>query len=65
MAERLDLVQHSLPFDSYPDIQKNELDDGTIVPAEVEWSTSNLDCHGHDISVLIENNGFLIVLGKR
>ena len=57
-------AQHSLPFDSYPDIQKNELDDGTIVPAEVEWNTSNFDRHGHDISVLIENNGFLIVLEK-
>ena len=57
-------AQHSLPFDSYPDIQKNELDDGSIVPAEVEWNTSNFDRHGHDISVLIENNGFLIVLEK-
>ena len=57
-------AQHSIPFDSYPDIQKNELDDGTIVPAEVEWNTSNFDRHGHDISVLIDHKGFLIVLEK-
>ncbi len=63
-GRRIKSAQHSLPFDSYPDIQKNELDDGTIVPAEVEWNTSNFDQHGHDISVLIESNGFLIVLEK-
>jgi len=32
-GRRIKSAQHSLPFDSYPDIQKNELDDGTIVPA--------------------------------
>ena len=63
-GRKIKSAQHSLPFDSYPDIQKNELDDGSIVPAEVEWNTSNFDRHGHDISVLIENNGFLIVLEK-
>ena len=34
------------------------------MPAEVEWNTSNFDKHGHNISVLIEHNGFLIVLEK-
>ena len=31
---------------------------------EVEWNTSNFDRHGHDISVLIDHKGFLIVLEK-
>ena len=63
-GRKIKSAEHSIPFDSYPDIQKNELDDGTIIPAEVEWNTSNFDRHGHDISVLIDNNGFLIVLEK-
>ncbi len=57
-------AQHSLPFDSYPDIQKNVLEDGRIVPAEIEWNTTNFTEHKHDISVLVENNGFLVVFSK-
>ena len=63
-GRKIKSAQPSIPFDSYPDIQKNELEDGSIVPAEVEWNTSNFDKHGHNISVLIEHNGFLIVLEK-
>ena len=58
MEEKLSPQNTVFRLDSYPDIQKNELDDGTIIPAEVEWNTSNFDRHGHDISVLIDNNGF-------
>ena len=56
--------KHSLPFDSYPDISVNKLDNGLSVPAEIEWYTSSFDRHGHDISKLIQNNGFLIVFSK-
>ena len=34
-GRKIKSAQHSIPFDCYPDIQKNELDDGTIIPAEV------------------------------
>ncbi|MGE8131364.1 hypothetical protein ACQKQD_30755 [Methylobacterium sp. NPDC080182] len=49
-------------FGRYPDISENVLGDGTVVPAEIEWVTTNFERHGHDIKVLIDNNGFLVVL---
>ena len=63
-GSKIKSAQHSLPFDSYPDIQKNILEDGRIVPAEIEWNTTNFAEHKHDISVLVENNGFLFVFSK-
>jgi|GEM_PF-2024261 len=44
-------------FDKYPDVFCT-LEDNTEVPAEVEWKTSDFN---HDISVLKENKGFIIV----
>ena len=63
-GNKINSAQPSIPFDTYPDIQSNEIDDGRIVPAEVEWTTSNFERHGHDISKLVDNNGFLIVFEK-
>lgn len=48
-------------FGRYPDIGENYLSDNTIVPAEIEWLTTNFDEHGHDIEELRRQNGFLIV----
>jgi len=48
-------------FDRYPDIGTNVLSDGRVVPAEIEWLTTNFDRHGHDIITLLDNKGFLIV----
>jgi len=48
-------------FGRYPDIAENVLSTGEIVPAEIEWLTTNFDRHGHDIRELDEKNGFLIV----
>ena len=48
-------------FGRYPDIGENYLSDGTVVPAEIEWSTTNFDEHGHDINELRDHNGFIIV----
>lgn len=45
----------------YPDIGENYLSDNSVVPAEIEWVTTNFDLHGHDINELREKNGFLIV----
>jgi len=44
------------------DISENFLSDGAVVPAEIEWVTTNFDRHGHDIKTLIDNDGFLVVL---
>jgi hypothetical protein len=33
-----------------------------VVPAEIEWVTTCFEQHGHDIKVLIDNDGFLVVL---
>ena len=48
------------PFDRYPDIVC-VLDNHEEVPAEVEWKTSDFN---HDINVLKEADGFLIVYQK-
>jgi hypothetical protein len=48
-------------FGRYPDIQENYLSDGRVVPAEIEWTTTDFDRHGHDISLLMDQSGFLIV----
>lgn len=49
-------------FGAYPDILRNELDTGEVVPCEIEWATTNFYSHGHDINILIEANGFLVTL---
>ena len=51
-------------FGKYPDIERNELSDNRIVPAEIEWLTKNFDRHGHNIEELIKSDGFLIVYKK-
>jgi len=48
------------PFDRYPDIVC-VLDNHKEVLAEVEWKTSDFN---HDITILRENDGFLIVYEK-
>lgn len=48
------------PFDRYPDIFC-VLEDKRRVPAEVEWKTSSFN---HDIDVLREAGGFIIVYVK-
>jgi len=45
-------------FDLYPDIFCT-LEDKKEVPVEVEWKTSDFN---HDLSILKENNGFIVVL---
>lgn len=47
-------------FDAYPDIIRNELENGEIVPCEIEWATTKFKEHKHDINLLIESNGFLV-----
>ncbi|MBZ6005500.1 hypothetical protein K1514_06340 [Paraclostridium bifermentans] len=47
-------------FGAYPDILRNELDTGEVVPCEIEWETTNFKKHGHDIELLIQNGGFLL-----
>jgi hypothetical protein len=47
-------------FDAYPDILRNELDTGEVVPCEIEWFTSNFKKHEHDINVLLDSGGFLL-----
>lgn len=47
-------------FDAYPDIIRNELENGDIVPCEIEWATTKFKEHKHDVNLLIENNGFLV-----
>ena len=49
--------------DKYPDLYCT-LDDGVEVPTEVEWKSSNFVQHGHDISELKENQGFVLVCEK-
>lgn len=44
-------------FDRYPDISENQLENGDIVPCEIEWATTDFN---HDLSVLENNNGFLV-----
>ena len=48
------------PFDRYPDIIC-VLENHEEVPAEVEWKTSDFN---HDINILKDNDGFLIVYEK-
>jgi hypothetical protein len=48
-------------FGYYPDISENYLSDNRVVPAEIEWVTTNFDRHGHDITTLRDNEGFLVV----
>jgi hypothetical protein len=49
-------------FGWYPDISHNLLSNGSTVPCEIEWITTNFDRHGHDIKALIDNDGFMVVL---
>lgn len=48
-------------FGRYPDIEYNYLSDGRVIPAEIEWVTTNFDRHGHDITLLREREGVLVV----
>lgn len=46
--------------DQFPDLYCL-LENKVEIPAEVEWKSSNFVQHGHDISILKENNGCLFV----
>ena len=49
-------------IDGYPDIVANQVEGlERPVPAEVEWTTNDFRTHEHDASVLVDNEGFLIV----
>lgn len=49
-------------IDSYPDIAVNRIEGvERPVPAEVEWTTNDFRLHGHDASLLTDQDGFLIV----
>ncbi len=60
-GRRVRSARRNPSFGIYPDISENYLDDNTVVPAEIEWLTTNFDRHGHDISALFDQNGFLVV----
>lgn len=49
--------------DQYPDIYCI-LEDGTEIPVEIEWKTSNFFKHGHDVNILLDNDGILMVCTK-
>ena len=49
--------------DKYPDLYCT-LENGKEVPVEVEWKSSNFVQHGHDISELKDNQGFVLVCEK-
>lgn len=59
-GKKIKSSKFNVPFDRYPDVINN-LEDDSEVPAEVEWKTSDFD---HDIQVLKDSNGFLIVYQK-
>lgn len=61
-GRRILRAERNIPLDAYPDIAKNELDTGEIVPCEIEWATSKFAQHKHDIDVLIDSGGFLVTL---
>jgi len=51
--------------DRYPDIIENRLEGlEATVPAEVEWTTNDFRAHGHDLNVLVDSGGFLVVLKR-
>ena len=49
--------------DKYPDLYF-VLENGKEIPAEIEWKSSNFVSHKHDITVLKENQGVVLVLEK-
>ena len=49
--------------DKYPDLYF-VLENGNEIPAEIEWKSSNFVSHKHDITVLKENQGVVLVLEK-
>ena len=54
-------------FGRYPDILENAVrdkDTDRIIPCEIEWTTDNFDRHGHNINVLKDADGFLLVFRK-
>ena len=63
-GRKIKSAEYNIPFDRHPDIGKNVLDDGTIVPCEIEWVTTNYNKHKHDVNALIEAN-WHIFLGNR
>jgi len=46
--------------DKFPDVYFT-LENNEEVPVEVEWQTTNFIQHGHDLNLIKENNGCLIV----
>lgn len=60
-GRKINSAKRNPSFGRYPDIAENYLSDNSVVPAEIEWHTTNFDQHGHDINRLRNNNGFLIV----
>jgi hypothetical protein len=46
--------------DKFPDVYFT-LENNEEVPVEVEWQTTNFIQHGHDLNVIKENNGCVIV----
>lgn len=61
-GRRILRAERNFPLSKYPDISKNELNSGEIVPCEIEWCTTNFYVHEHDIEVLRKNSGFLVTL---
>src|SRR5690349_21751193 len=57
---RLVSARRNPSFGYYPDISENELSNGQVVPAEIEWVTTKFEQHGHDIKELIDRDGFLV-----
>lgn len=49
--------------DEYPDLYFI-LENGKEIPAEVEWKSSNFVTHKHDITLLKENQGVVLVIEK-
>lgn len=59
-GKKIKSSKFNIPFNHYPDVI-NRLADDSEIPAEVEWKTSDFD---HNIQVLKDSNGFLIVYQK-
>ena len=49
--------------DKFPDVYFT-LENNDEVPVEVEWQTTNFIQHGHDLNVIKDNNGCLIVCNQ-
>lgn len=60
-GRRIKSAKANPSFDAYPDISENMLDDGNVVPCEIEWLTTSFS---HELSKLQETDGFLVVYQK-